>query len=469
MEKFENFYRFCTSSTVPNHPPLLQPHLHFATNTNLDGKNLLGQDLCNNDAITKNIFRCTTLLFDKYCAMFCNELPSHRNKRIFLMLSTPRKLFKEARTVLSRLFIRIVVHSFVVPKSWKTLYDMEEDQAEMAGLKPSHETNKQDFSNELFQLTIHKRAKRKPNREKKIKGRSNETVLKDKLGESILLALYDKSSLQTSLFECAEESDCIEEQYQKILLDSFDVEQAFDVLDNYDFEVDTTVYDYPRGGRKTIYDRDYRRAQRHQQRTFAKIDGQKLKIDLNPKCKRFIRYHTLAKCRRKREILDFFISNQVENIEKKLRTAGLQRRSTLSDPNATVKRSRKAGNTWVSVDHHFVVNSTNSCLENKQTTSTVVSLQYRDLTPEDYELLLALDDVVPKKTISTEKLGQIERKSVPVHMQEEGYLCCICLDALGEFMKQLPTCEHCFHVHCIDAWLSNQADVCPIDQQKIVV
>ena len=353
--------------------------------------------------------------------------------------------------------------SFVVPKTSKTFYDMVGDQAEMAGLKPSQETNKQDFSNELFQLRT---LKRKPNREKKIKRKSNETVLKDKLGESILLDLYAKSSLQTSLFECAEGPDCIEEQHQNTLFDSADVEQVFDPLDDYDFEMNTTVYDYPRGGRKTVY---YQRAQSHKQRTFAKIDGQKLKINLNPKCKRFIRYHTLAKCRRKREISDFFISNQVENIEKKLRTAGLQRRSTLSDPNATVKRSRKAGNKWVSVDHHFVVNSTNSCLENKQTTSTVVSLQYRDLTPEDYELLLALDDVVPKKTISTVKLGQIETKPVPIHMQEEGYLCCICLDELGEFMKQLPNCEHCFHVHCIDAWLSHQSDVCPIDQQKIVV
>eukprot|EP00112_Aurelia_sp_Birch-Aquarium-sp1_P015046 Seg330.18 transcript_id=Seg330.18/GoldUCD/mRNA.D3Y31 product="RING-H2 finger protein ATL40" protein_id=Seg330.18/GoldUCD/D3Y31 len=341
---------------------------------------------------------------------------------------------------------------------------MEGNQAEMANFDElSQKRNIQDFSAAFCEVMAHKRRHK---RERKTKRKSHDTVLKDRIAESISIALYSKDSMQPSVVLSAEDSQDIEEQDQTILFDISVDEQVFYPLDDYDFEMDTTVYDYPRGGRKTIH---YKRDARHKERTFAKIDGQQLRLDLNPKCKRFVKHHTLAKYRRKREILDFFLSNQLENIEKKLRIGGLRRRSTLSDPNATVKRSRKAGKNWVSVDHHFVVNSTNSCLENKQTTSTVVSLQYRDLTPEDYELLLALDEVVPKKTISTEKLGQIETKPVPVYMQEEGYLCCICLDVLGESMKQLPNCEHCFHVHCIDAWLRNQSDVCPIDQQKIIV
>jgi len=41
--------------------------------------------------------------------------------------------------------------------------------------------------------------------------------------------------------------------------------------------------------------------------------------------------------------------------------------------------------------------------------------------------------------------------------------CAVCLSMLedGEMARQLPNCNHIFHVECIDRWLSNQA-TCPI-------
>ncbi|XP_048326140.2 RING-H2 finger protein ATL66 [Ziziphus jujuba] len=41
--------------------------------------------------------------------------------------------------------------------------------------------------------------------------------------------------------------------------------------------------------------------------------------------------------------------------------------------------------------------------------------------------------------------------------------CCICLGAFadGDKVKVLPPCNHCYHPHCVDAWLINHSN-CPL-------
>ena len=96
----------------------------------------------------------------------------------------------------------------------------------------------------------------------------------------------------------------------------------------------------------------------------------------------------------------------------------------------------------------------------------LVSLQHRDITAEDYELLLELDASVAPKTVSESQLA-----SLPVqHLVDDDAcvkddsFCSVCMMAFcaGEATKTLP-CKHRFHDVCIDRWLSLSSICCPLD------
>ena len=113
----------------------------------------------------------------------------------------------------------------------------------------------------------------------------------------------------------------------------------------------------------------------------------------------------------------------------------------------------------------YTIDDKSTCLGIK--TQDFLHLQYRELTPNDYELLLSLDEETPKELISEVDLKRIKTKLVPAWMRDD--VCCICLQSLRETMKQLPTCGHCFHVSCIDTWLGTASNVCPIDQKIVIL
>ena len=99
-------------------------------------------------------------------------------------------------------------------------------------------------------------------------------------------------------------------------------------------------------------------------------------------------------------------------------------------------------------------------------------LQYRDIIPEDYELLLTLEDKLPKKTIDKSTI-----KAVPVIRENrtgsEIYLqtCVICMSSMtpNENVSVLPICQHRFHTDCIAKWLLNCSQQCPIDMGYVTV
>lgn len=88
-------------------------------------------------------------------------------------------------------------------------------------------------------------------------------------------------------------------------------------------------------------------------------------------------------------------------------------------------------------------------------------LQTRDLTPEDYELLLRLDEQVSKKTIHQNKVESFE--TLVIQEEEEGSCSiCMCEYEKDEIIRVLP-CKHKFHKECIDHWLTNNSTKCPLD------
>lgn len=98
----------------------------------------------------------------------------------------------------------------------------------------------------------------------------------------------------------------------------------------------------------------------------------------------------------------------------------------------------------------------------------IIDMQHRDITPEDYELLLQLDDDVAPKTVSQELLSKLET-GVPSKFGLTGELCSICMEQFKQedVLKKL-LCGHCFHSPCVDQWLTYSSCACPLDGLPVV-
>jgi hypothetical protein len=97
----------------------------------------------------------------------------------------------------------------------------------------------------------------------------------------------------------------------------------------------------------------------------------------------------------------------------------------------------------------------------------IMDMLNRDLTPEDYELLLRLDETVEKKTVAQETLTTLTEKTIDSeeHLTE---VCTVCMFnyEMGDSVKYLP-CKHFFHVDCIVPYLSNYGQACPVCKTKV--
>mmetsp|Transcript_110036 Transcript_110036/g.206289 ORF Transcript_110036/g.206289 Transcript_110036/m.206289 type:complete len:365 (-) Transcript_110036:211-1305(-) len=96
------------------------------------------------------------------------------------------------------------------------------------------------------------------------------------------------------------------------------------------------------------------------------------------------------------------------------------------------------------------------------TRAEIRELMTRDLTPEDYELLLLLDEGVKKApTLSS---GAAAALPSAVGTDWHGEACMICLCALeeDEDVRRMPGCGHMFHAACAARWLSDSKSSCPV-------
>jgi len=102
----------------------------------------------------------------------------------------------------------------------------------------------------------------------------------------------------------------------------------------------------------------------------------------------------------------------------------------------------------------------------------LLELQTRDLTPEDYELLLRLDESVKKKTLTKTQCASFPSQN----LDEEGVKSfvekpcsiCFCDYECGEKVRSLP-CDHTFHNDCIDQWLTTSSISCPMCKTSLEV
>jgi len=107
------------------------------------------------------------------------------------------------------------------------------------------------------------------------------------------------------------------------------------------------------------------------------------------------------------------------------------------------------------------------------------SLQYRDITPEDYDTLRRLDSTVKPKTLASSVVIEqhAPRWRVIDHSDNssdkgeasEPKSCCICMECFveGDSVRTLP-CKHDFHASCIDRWLLQCSECCPACSLAVV-
>lgn len=102
----------------------------------------------------------------------------------------------------------------------------------------------------------------------------------------------------------------------------------------------------------------------------------------------------------------------------------------------------------------------------------LISLQHREITPEDYEYLSRLDELVKKKTLNEKILNELKTETINQKVleliEQEQEVCGICLESylLGQIRKHLP-CGHKFHSECIIEWLQSHATTCPLDNLSL--
>lgn len=91
----------------------------------------------------------------------------------------------------------------------------------------------------------------------------------------------------------------------------------------------------------------------------------------------------------------------------------------------------------------------------------LVRLQYREVTPEDYDLLCLLDEALPQRKTAPPNLVACLPS---VLARDCGAMACqVCLDELrpADEVSRLP-CGHAFHDECISRWLTECRATCPI-------
>jgi len=90
----------------------------------------------------------------------------------------------------------------------------------------------------------------------------------------------------------------------------------------------------------------------------------------------------------------------------------------------------------------------------------VSELLFREITPEDYEMLLQLDENVVRPTTSRASVEGLPQASGEDFVGEKCTICMAAFDS-GDSVAVLP-CKHLFHRCCISRWLMERRSACPL-------
>lgn len=122
----------------------------------------------------------------------------------------------------------------------------------------------------------------------------------------------------------------------------------------------------------------------------------------------------------------------------------------------------------IHTSHPFVFES--SCCQSfnnyRPCRNEVSSLQYREITPEDYQTLLLLDEGEKNFPLKLNQFQNLEKRLC--NSLEAESSCPICLERFSKATKcvVLP-CGHVLHLKCGQNWLTTYKNECPVDHTKV--
>jgi len=92
----------------------------------------------------------------------------------------------------------------------------------------------------------------------------------------------------------------------------------------------------------------------------------------------------------------------------------------------------------------------------------IQNLQNRELSEEDYNTLLLLDQKAIQGSIPLHVINSFPTKKIK-YIDKDKYTCVICNSTvqMNEIIRKLP-CKHNFHQNCIDKWLLHTRSTCPV-------
>jgi len=97
----------------------------------------------------------------------------------------------------------------------------------------------------------------------------------------------------------------------------------------------------------------------------------------------------------------------------------------------------------------------------------IEELMSRELTPEDYEMLLKLDSLVKPKTVEKSAIDSFLETTWAEKDSNTTCAVCMCSFETDQKVKHLP-CEHFFHSLCIVPWLEGHSQNCPLCNAKVL-
>jgi len=97
-------------------------------------------------------------------------------------------------------------------------------------------------------------------------------------------------------------------------------------------------------------------------------------------------------------------------------------------------------------------------------------LQMREITADDYDLLMLLHSKPSTKVLDESRLSQVTETFFANEAWHSVGECTVCLDPMSpgdELCRLACNGRHIFHRECICEWLRSASRCCPIDQQDL--
>jgi hypothetical protein len=99
-------------------------------------------------------------------------------------------------------------------------------------------------------------------------------------------------------------------------------------------------------------------------------------------------------------------------------------------------------------------------LQSNEIEQRFAQMEYRNLTPEDYDFLRMLDDAIPTTTgLQRSLLAQLPKTTASDCGVD---VCTICMSDDKEMKMTQLTCNHFFCTPCIEKWLTQHRSKCPL-------